>query len=778
MTQNTFNYEISARVIDNIHDYLSMVSSAGSLPLEIIYEGRVNLTEGKITGQVIFYPSMVHYKEQITNFYLALENGLYYLYGRYQNASSNTGNIYFDITEPNVVIDGKFWVDRYNIDQKTGAQVSKVRYNYTYDARVRPWYQYGMSAKQAIWSKPYLDLYTHNPLITYTTPVMNQTLNHKTYEYAGLLCADQFLTDISNYLQQAYSGSNRRIFIIDKSTGNLIGNSWGADTSKMTVNGPDFVIAANSDDYIISGATKLLQNLKFPADLVIFQNYYLQNVLYTDSTEGLVWYIVVLIPATLYDDHLGPDSVFYKAVLALSSISLSLSAFCIGVTLFFWRSKLVKLSQPFFTLLVLIGSLLLSILGFFLTGVNDNLHCSIQPFQFNIAFTFSFAPLLIKSWRVHTLFNLNPMSRKTLIPNTVLLMYTLGFVVMDIIILSITLYVPPATGTSPISKFMLTPNGAYADVITCGYASNYAMFYTEVSYKGILVLLACYLSYKTRNVQDAIAGSKVLLVIVYNTAVISVIALILINSLSDVPSRMFCISLSLAIYICLTGALMVGPWLTQLLLVGDSEAANEAISALGKNNSFVVPKPSHLRHKSSQPLSHRPGLRRTNSDDRPIPIEVPNQTSIQDPPPPKDDLRELSARNLIAAIPDQKELVDSGDIKTADCTPSSNVLHVACRMSIDAPTKLVDYRDDMGDLELGDLQALHLVTPGPHTRHVDDITAGVTAVDLTQDRGVDSQILDMKDQVVQPENFTAYDGKEKEEEVRADDMNKKDLYVL
>lgn len=261
----------------------------------------------------------------------------------------------------------------------------------------------------------------------------------------------------------------------------------------------------------------------------------------------------------------------------------------------------MKLSQPFFTLLVLIGGVLLSILGFYLVGENDDLHCAIQPYQFNIAFTFTFSPLLIKSWRVHTLFNINPMARKSLIPNHVLLMYTLGFVFIDVILLAITLYTPPNTGTMPVSSFLLSSNGAYASVTSCGFANNISLFYTEICYKGLLVIMACYLSYKTRNVQDAIAGSKILLVIVYNTAVISGIALVLLNSLTDIPSRMFCISLCLTIFVCLNAALMVGPWMMQLILVGDSEAANEAIGALGRGAMYVAPKPQSIGPPISQP---------------------------------------------------------------------------------------------------------------------------------------------------------------------------------
>ena len=230
--ENAFNYEIGARIHDKISDYLIMISSAGSLPMAIINQGSVNITNGIEAAPKLFYSSMVHYDGKITNFYMGLETGYFYLYG---HQLSEGLHIYFDQT---ILIDKVWHGIRYYVDPKTGNPTTKTGYNDTYDCRVRPWYKSVKAARTPIWSEPYLDLFTRSPLLTYMSPILNQTLNNVYYSFAGTIAADIYLTDISNFLVQAYGNTDRKVFIIDKLTGNLIGNSWGAPTSVVTSSGP------------------------------------------------------------------------------------------------------------------------------------------------------------------------------------------------------------------------------------------------------------------------------------------------------------------------------------------------------------------------------------------------------------------------------------------------------------------------------------------------------------------------------------------------------------
>ena len=229
---NTFNSQVGARAREKIYDYLSMVSKAGSLPLAIINEGLVNLTDGKVAGPLLFYPSMTHYNGQITNFYLGLETGLYYAYG---NQIALGPEILFDMTDK---VNSQWTNFRYYVNPKTGSPTIKTGFNKTYDCRLRPWYMAAKTSMASLWSEPYLDYGTREPLLSYLSPILNYSLNGKYMSFAGTAGADIYLTDISKYLISAFGDTDQKVFIIDKNSGNVLGNSWGAPTSITTSNGP------------------------------------------------------------------------------------------------------------------------------------------------------------------------------------------------------------------------------------------------------------------------------------------------------------------------------------------------------------------------------------------------------------------------------------------------------------------------------------------------------------------------------------------------------------
>eukprot|EP01042_Synura_sphagnicola_P001091 gene1091-biopygen1166 len=182
--------------------------------------------------------------------------------------------------------------------------------------------------------------------------------------------------------------------------------------------------AVDSEVEIISGATNLLISKNWPQDLVIFQGYYLQNVEYRDPLPGVDWNIVVVSPAPEYVDSLQPDSPYYTPALALAYLTIAVASVCILATVFHRNKKIVKLTRPLLTALVLSGILSLGIYCLFLVGHNDSFRCTIRPWLFNLSFTLAFTPLLIKAYKVHLVFNVNPMAKNKSVNSKALLAYT------------------------------------------------------------------------------------------------------------------------------------------------------------------------------------------------------------------------------------------------------------------------------------------------------------------------------------------------------------------
>ena len=312
--------------------------------------------------------------------------------------------------------------------------------------------------------------------------------------------------------------------------------------------------AMKSPNPLISGSYSMLTDLNFPTKLIIYKNYYLQVAIYEDSIPGLLWYVVVLLPAVLDAFYLGTESSYYYIVIFITGLTFLTIFFGFIITIRNYNKRIIKLTRPLFTMIILLGGTLLSISCLFLLDDNNEWRCAARPWMFNLAFTLSFAPFLIKSYMVHLLFNVNPMSRNKLIKNELLISATLLFVVVDVIILSATLYGGNGGGTHPVTTTRLTSNGAYASVTTCAYLSNTAFLNTEIAYKALLIVAACVMSFKVRNVPGTIAGSRTLVAVIYNTAFISLVVILINRSVSDVSVQILC----QAVGICLCVILNLG----------------------------------------------------------------------------------------------------------------------------------------------------------------------------------------------------------------------------
>lgn len=525
-SENTFNYDVGYRVRDKVSDYLDMISKAGSLPLYIVNQGMVNISRPLESCPVMFYPSMGQYGNLISKLYIGLETGSFCSY-------SYSGQSHYFFLAPNCA-PGKCIRSRFNINPKSGVPTTYTNFNSSYDTRARPWYIQAKKTLSLIWTSPYLDATTGYPVITLATPVTNQSFNNMMKKFTGVIGADVFLTDISTFLVNAFQNTERKVFIVDAPTGYLMGNSLGVSTSTTSSSGSiAFIVAKDSPDPIISGATRLLLEKNFPSELILFKQYYLESVLYSDRISGLMWYIIILLPTTLDVDHLGPDSNLYVAALFMSSLAGFVTFLALCLLLVFWNQKIVKLCQPWLILSNIFGSSILVVLSFYLVGDNTEISCVIRPYFFMLGWNLSFKPLLFKSLKSLIVLGGETFSRRRF-NDRWFIPIMLVFVAIDFLLLATTLYIGNAGGTSPVTKSVMASNGAYVALTYCGYYDNTAFASVMISYKGLLIIVACYTSFRARNVPDAIGGSKALMIIVYVAAFLLTIVVVLVALVNNV----------------------------------------------------------------------------------------------------------------------------------------------------------------------------------------------------------------------------------------------------
>ena len=350
---------------------------------------------------------------------------------------------------------------------------------------------------------------------------------------------------------------------------------------------PNFLVAAQSEDELIAGSINLLYDKGCTNDLFIFQEYYLQCTIYKDSYPGINWQLIVLLPAVLEVDHVETGSTVYIAVVIIAAVTMVVTVSAGLVTAALWRTRMMQLSQPIFSVAVLCGCFLLCVSCLLSLGPNTDTSCPARAYVFNLAFTLAFSPLLIRAWRVYSMFvrtwHANILfhgAQNKLISGHTLTLGIIAFLVLDVVIVSLSVYSYPR-GAKPYTASALTTNGAYAELTYCGYHGNQTFFYTELCYKGSQIVLACYLVFTIRKVAEAVAGAKLLMAIVYNTAVVAIIVVALIrNTISDVALIVLCQTIGICCCVWFCSLSLTMPILYSVVVTGDKTAAADVIDVM------------------------------------------------------------------------------------------------------------------------------------------------------------------------------------------------------
>jgi hypothetical protein len=192
----------------------------------------------------------------------------------------------------------------------------------------------------------------------------------------------------------------------------------------------------------------------------------------------------------------------------------------------------IKQSQIEFTLLLLVGIMCLNISSVVLTGVNTSISCIVRPWLSNLSLTLFLCPLLVKTYRLHLIFN-NEQLQIVTTTTTHLLLACCCFLLTGVLLLltatlvgregveevsvigsGITL-ISDLVGNLSLTKLfsvLVSPmaDGAYRLHQVCVVSSiRYAVY----AYNGLLIIVCCVMSYITRNVERRYNESKLLMFI-------------------------------------------------------------------------------------------------------------------------------------------------------------------------------------------------------------------------------------------------------------------------
>jgi len=216
---SAFNYDVGARVVDKVSDFTTGIFSASYLAYFVLNSGAVNSTSYFRQVQLALYPTSSVYSSQLSSVYAGFEDGHFIL--------SSKGNAY-SVAIPRL---GFSKIPIYSYAVNGGGSVGKFLSNGSYDCRKRPWYIQAKTAGYPLWSTPYPNNGNFIPVITLVQPIYD-----KSQLFIGVVGADIYLTQISSFLNASFHGQDRRVFIVDKLTMNLLGDSGNAQTAVL-VNG-------------------------------------------------------------------------------------------------------------------------------------------------------------------------------------------------------------------------------------------------------------------------------------------------------------------------------------------------------------------------------------------------------------------------------------------------------------------------------------------------------------------------------------------------------------
>ena len=222
--ESVFNEEISARVDDFLTNYLDLVSRSVFGPYNTLITGNipVNLSLPDDTSKKLFYQTRLTFPES-SNIYIGFETGLFYGYlaNTYQ---VNTAKV----------------KKRYSVYYSINHDGSRGKYmtNATYDCRTRPWYTTVIkNGYVAAWTVPFVSAITGASVFNLGIPLFRNISQPSASGFYGVMTVAVYLTVITKYLSDAYKNTDISVFIVEKTTGQLIANTLGIPLNTKNAKG-------------------------------------------------------------------------------------------------------------------------------------------------------------------------------------------------------------------------------------------------------------------------------------------------------------------------------------------------------------------------------------------------------------------------------------------------------------------------------------------------------------------------------------------------------------
>ncbi len=251
-----------------------------------------------------------------------------------------------------------------------------------------------------------------------------------TSQLTGIVLGNLDFFGLANGLQTAFANPANLVFLIERSSGYLLG------TSVPGQNITSLLLATASSLPLVASVSQWLKLNNYPQTLSVVGTNYVQVTRY-HTYRGIDWWVVVVSPAPDAVDYVHSTSYVGIGVWVISGIGFLWSLCVAGALIWNRQLKTLKAAQIEMTLCFLIGGVGLNISSMLLLGPNTTVSCTARSWLFNLCFILALSPLLLKTYRIHHIFNSESLSTT---PLTATMLTAMGVIALavDCVLLAVT----------------------------------------------------------------------------------------------------------------------------------------------------------------------------------------------------------------------------------------------------------------------------------------------------------------------------------------------------
>ena len=283
---------------------------------------------------------------------------------------------------------------------------------------------------------------------------------------------------------------------------------------------------------------------------------------------------------TQYDIAIGTNKNVFKSsdelVIPISTLnglialSVFCSLFCIVALAFLVRNrrrKIIRYSSPSFCMITIIGCALGSS-GSIPFGFVNTVSCYLRPSFLTIAFTMTFIPLILKTYRIYKLFAGGKIVLLT-VTDTYLAKILGAFLVIDLLILAFWFGEP---NTRPVPMLVTTTDGLRYHEYRCVSRNNDVMAIAVLLYKSCLLFVGFVLAYLARHAPSLFNESAHIVRVLRAFVCAVILGSILIVTIKNQPAVVFAIQTFVISFISMVTTIQIfAPKFYLLYTVRDEE---------------------------------------------------------------------------------------------------------------------------------------------------------------------------------------------------------------